>query len=82
MCVSGEPVYEACLTKVEKVLYRKVMKASEAADVEFYAFSYYYDRAVDVGVIGNTINQSVNQSMFDSSYLNSLTGTIDTHEEE
>uniref|UniRef100_A0A8D3CG51 nucleoside diphosphate phosphatase n=1 Tax=Scophthalmus maximus TaxID=52904 RepID=A0A8D3CG51_SCOMX len=48
---AGEPVYEACLTKVEKVLYRKVMKASEAADVEFYAFSYYYDRAVDVGVI-------------------------------
>ncbi|XP_078032306.1 ectonucleoside triphosphate diphosphohydrolase 6 [Epinephelus lanceolatus] len=48
---AGEPVYEACLTKVEKVLYRKVMKASEAEDVEFYAFSYYYDRAVDLGVI-------------------------------
>ncbi|XP_051251675.1 ectonucleoside triphosphate diphosphohydrolase 6 isoform X1 [Dicentrarchus labrax] len=59
---AGEPVYEACLTKVEKVLYRKVMKASEAADVEFYAFSYYYDRAVDLGVIeektGGTIQLS------------------------
>uniref|UniRef100_A0A3B4XZF7 nucleoside diphosphate phosphatase n=1 Tax=Seriola lalandi dorsalis TaxID=1841481 RepID=A0A3B4XZF7_SERLL len=48
---AGEPVYEACLTKVEKVLYRKVTKASEAADIEFYAFSFYYDRAVDLGVI-------------------------------
>lgn len=52
MCVSGEPLYEACLNKVEKVLYRKVVKASEVADVDFYAFSYYYDRAVDLGVIG------------------------------
>ncbi|XP_018517673.1 ectonucleoside triphosphate diphosphohydrolase 6 [Lates calcarifer] len=48
---AGEPVYEACLTKVEKVLYRKVTKAAEAADMDFYAFSYYYDRAVDLGVI-------------------------------
>uniref|UniRef100_A0A3P8TEN9 nucleoside diphosphate phosphatase n=1 Tax=Amphiprion percula TaxID=161767 RepID=A0A3P8TEN9_AMPPE len=48
----NEPVYEACLNKVEKVLYRKVMKASEAAEVDFYAFSYYYDRAVDLEVIG------------------------------
>ncbi|XP_070772057.1 ectonucleoside triphosphate diphosphohydrolase 6 [Enoplosus armatus] len=59
---AGEPVYEACLTKVEKVLYRKVMKASEAADMDFYAFSYYYDRAVDLGVIeekeGGTIQVS------------------------
>uniref|UniRef100_UPI0037E95DA3 ectonucleoside triphosphate diphosphohydrolase 6 n=1 Tax=Semicossyphus pulcher TaxID=241346 RepID=UPI0037E95DA3 len=59
---AGEPVYEACLNKVEKVLYRKVTKASEAADVDFYAFSYYYDRAVDLGVIeekkGGTIQVS------------------------
>ncbi|XP_037321572.1 ectonucleoside triphosphate diphosphohydrolase 6 isoform X1 [Pungitius pungitius] len=49
---AGEPVYEACRTKVEKVLYRKVVPVSEAADVDFYAFSYYYDRAVDLGLIG------------------------------
>uniref|UniRef100_A0A8C2WPV1 nucleoside diphosphate phosphatase n=1 Tax=Cyclopterus lumpus TaxID=8103 RepID=A0A8C2WPV1_CYCLU len=48
---AGEPVYEACRTKVEKLLYRKVEKATEAADVDFYAFSYYYDRAVDLGAI-------------------------------
>ncbi|XP_068182724.1 ectonucleoside triphosphate diphosphohydrolase 6 isoform X2 [Antennarius striatus] len=48
---AGEPAYEACRNKVQKVLYRKVTKASEVADVEFYAFSYYYDRAVDLRVI-------------------------------
>ena len=55
VCVSGEPVYEACLNKVEKILYRKVTKAPEAADMDFYAFSYYYDRAVDLGVIGRKL---------------------------
>ncbi|XP_055758101.1 ectonucleoside triphosphate diphosphohydrolase 6-like isoform X3 [Salvelinus fontinalis] len=48
---AGEPIYESCLRKVEKVLYRKVKKAEEAKDIEFYAFSYYYDRAVDLGAI-------------------------------
>ncbi|KAI3363570.1 hypothetical protein L3Q82_012155 [Scortum barcoo] len=51
---AGDPVYEACLTRVEKVLYRKVVKAAEAADMDFYAFSYYHDRAVDLGVIGTS----------------------------
>lgn len=55
MCVSGEPVYEACLSRVEKVLYRKVAKASGATDMDFYAFSFYYDRAVDIGAIGEEI---------------------------
>ncbi|XP_041866821.1 ectonucleoside triphosphate diphosphohydrolase 6 [Melanotaenia boesemani] len=59
---SGEPAYKACLTKVEKVLYRKVVKASEAADMDFYAFSFYYDRAADLGFIdeqkGGTIRVS------------------------
>lgn len=55
LCVSGELVYEACRSKVEKVLYGKVVKASEAANMEFYAFSYYYDRAVDLGAIGTRL---------------------------
>ncbi|XP_045556718.1 ectonucleoside triphosphate diphosphohydrolase 6 isoform X2 [Salmo salar] len=59
---AGEPIYESCLRKVEKVLYRKVKKAEEAKDIEFYAFSYYYDRAVDLGAIdektGGTIKVS------------------------
>ncbi|XP_029927127.1 ectonucleoside triphosphate diphosphohydrolase 6 isoform X2 [Myripristis murdjan] len=48
---AGEPVYESCRTKVEKVLYKKVTRAAEAENVDFYAFSYYYDRAVDLGAI-------------------------------
>nr|XP_006638905.1 PREDICTED: ectonucleoside triphosphate diphosphohydrolase 6 [Lepisosteus oculatus]XP_015218261.1 PREDICTED: ectonucleoside triphosphate diphosphohydrolase 6 [Lepisosteus oculatus] len=48
---AGEPIYESCLQKVEKMLYRKVKKAEEASNMDFYAFSYYYDRAVDVGLI-------------------------------
>lgn len=45
-------MYDSCLTKVEKVLYKKVQKASETRDVDFYAFSFYYDLAVDLGLIG------------------------------
>uniref|UniRef100_A0A674B269 nucleoside diphosphate phosphatase n=1 Tax=Salmo trutta TaxID=8032 RepID=A0A674B269_SALTR len=59
---AGEPIYESCLRKVEKMLYRKVKNAGEAKDMEFYAFSYYYDRAVDLGAIdeetGGTIKVS------------------------
>ncbi|XP_027862871.1 ectonucleoside triphosphate diphosphohydrolase 6 isoform X1 [Xiphophorus couchianus] len=58
----GEPVYEACLNKIQKVLYRKLSAAPEAADVDFYAFSFYYDRAVDLQAIdeaaGGTIRVS------------------------
>ncbi|XP_038157659.1 ectonucleoside triphosphate diphosphohydrolase 6 [Cyprinodon tularosa] len=48
----GEPVYEACLNKVQKFLYRKLSRTSEAPDVDFYAFSYYYKRAADLMFIG------------------------------
>ncbi|XP_053189617.1 ectonucleoside triphosphate diphosphohydrolase 6 [Scomber japonicus] len=61
---AGEPVYDACRVKVEKLLYRKVFKASEAADVEFYAFSYYYDRAVDLGLIEEQTGGSVRVSEY------------------
>lgn len=54
-CVSGEPVYEACRTKVEKFLYRKLPKVSEAADMEFYGLGYFYLRAVDLGFIGRKL---------------------------
>ncbi|KAJ8248477.1 hypothetical protein GJAV_G00242440 [Gymnothorax javanicus] len=47
----GEPIYQSCHLKVEKALYKKVKKAEEAKDITFYAFSYYYDRAVDIGAI-------------------------------
>lgn len=59
---TGEPVYEACLSRVEKVLYQKVTEASGVTNMDFYAFSFYYDRAVDIGAIdekkGGTIQVS------------------------
>ncbi|XP_036402559.1 ectonucleoside triphosphate diphosphohydrolase 6 [Megalops cyprinoides] len=57
---AGEPIYESCYKKVEKVLYRKVKKAEEAKDMNFYAFSYYYDRAVDIGVIDEKTGGVIN----------------------
>lgn len=54
MCVSGEPVFETCLTRVQKVLYGKIKRVSEVVSMDFYAFSFYYDRAVNLGIIGKT----------------------------
>lgn len=34
------------------MLYKKVHKAEEVKDLDFYTFSYYYDRAAEVGLIG------------------------------
>ncbi|XP_008319743.1 ectonucleoside triphosphate diphosphohydrolase 6 isoform X2 [Cynoglossus semilaevis] len=48
---AGEPAYEPCRTKMEKFLYKKVTKVSEAADLDFYAFSYYYDLAAELNLI-------------------------------
>ncbi|XP_024152201.1 ectonucleoside triphosphate diphosphohydrolase 6 [Oryzias melastigma] len=48
---AGEPVFEACLSRVQKVLYGKVNRVSEVEKMDFYAFSYYYERAADLGII-------------------------------
>uniref|UniRef100_A0AAX7VQK1 nucleoside diphosphate phosphatase n=1 Tax=Astatotilapia calliptera TaxID=8154 RepID=A0AAX7VQK1_ASTCA len=59
---TGEPFYEACLNRVEKVLYQKVAKASGVTDMDFYAFSFYYDRAVDIGAIDEKKGGSIRVS--------------------
>lgn len=63
MRVPGEPLYEACVTKVEKFLYRKLLKVSEAAHLEFYSLSYFYDRVVDLALLGmhDNVNNSIGQ---------------------
>ncbi|NWZ56299.1 ENTP6 diphosphohydrolase, partial [Haliaeetus albicilla] len=48
---AGEPLYESCSNKVAKMLYKKVHKAEEVKDLDFYTFSYYYDRAAEIGLI-------------------------------
>ncbi|TRY60474.1 hypothetical protein DNTS_028908 [Danionella cerebrum] len=59
---AGEPIYESCLRKVEKMIYKKVRKAEEVKNMDFYAFSYYYDRAVDLGLIGESTGGTVRVS--------------------
>lgn len=48
----GEPLYKACVTRVEKFLYKKLLKVSEAAHLEFFSLSYFYDRVVDLALLG------------------------------
>ncbi|NXT18623.1 ENTP6 diphosphohydrolase, partial [Syrrhaptes paradoxus] len=48
---AGRPLYESCASKVAKMLFKKVHKAEEVKDLDFYTFSYYYDRAAEVGLI-------------------------------
>ncbi|XP_062863518.1 ectonucleoside triphosphate diphosphohydrolase 6 [Trichomycterus rosablanca] len=61
---AGEPIYESCLSKVEKMIYRRVQKAEEVKDMEFYAFSYYYDRAVDLGLVDEKTGGSIRVSSY------------------
>ncbi|KAI4899563.1 hypothetical protein NFI96_012720 [Prochilodus magdalenae] len=59
---AGEPIYESCLSKVEKMIYKRIRKAEEVKFMQFYAFSYYYDRAVDLGLIDDNTGGSVKVS--------------------
>ncbi|XP_035256808.1 ectonucleoside triphosphate diphosphohydrolase 6-like [Anguilla anguilla] len=51
--VPGKSIYESCHEKAEQVLSSKNVETIKEAKgtKDFYAFSYYYDRAVDIGVI-------------------------------
>ncbi|XP_068457903.1 ectonucleoside triphosphate diphosphohydrolase 6 isoform X1 [Clinocottus analis] len=62
---AGEPVYESCRSRVQKLLYQKVQKATETQDVDFYAFSFYYDRAVDLGAIGEETGGTIRVQVYE-----------------
>ncbi|XP_021573539.1 ectonucleoside triphosphate diphosphohydrolase 6 isoform X2 [Carlito syrichta] len=52
--VEGQPVaslHEPCANRVAEVLRNKVHRAEEVLQVDFYAFSYYYDLAASIGLI-------------------------------
>ncbi|XP_057559314.1 ectonucleoside triphosphate diphosphohydrolase 6 isoform X3 [Hippopotamus amphibius kiboko] len=53
--VSGQEaagsLYQLCARRVSEVLRNKVHRTEEVKDVDFYAFSYYYDLAANVGLI-------------------------------
>ncbi|XP_052506463.1 ectonucleoside triphosphate diphosphohydrolase 6 isoform X2 [Budorcas taxicolor] len=44
-------LYQLCARRVSEILRNKVHRTEEVKDVEFYAFSYYYDLATNVGLI-------------------------------
>ncbi|XP_060119738.1 ectonucleoside triphosphate diphosphohydrolase 6-like [Heteronotia binoei] len=46
-----KPLYESCLDEVAKIFSQKIHKTLEVKDLEFYAISYYYDLATDLGLI-------------------------------
>ncbi|XP_067563523.1 ectonucleoside triphosphate diphosphohydrolase 6 isoform X4 [Pseudorca crassidens] len=53
--VSGQEaagsLYQLCARRVSEILRNKVHRTEEVKDVDFYAFSYYYDLAANVGLI-------------------------------
>ena len=55
LCFSFAPavnLHELCASRVSEILRNKVHRTEEVKDVDFYAFSYYYDLAANVGLIG------------------------------
>ncbi|NXL97960.1 ENTP6 diphosphohydrolase, partial [Tyrannus savana] len=62
---AGEPLYDSCSNKVAKMLYKKVHKAEEVKDLDFYTFSYYYDRAAEAGLIDKEKGGSLTVSDFE-----------------
>nr|XP_035965903.1 ectonucleoside triphosphate diphosphohydrolase 6 isoform X2 [Halichoerus grypus] len=52
--ISGQKavnLHELCASRVSEILRNKVHRTEEVKDVDFYAFSYYYDLAANVGLI-------------------------------
>ncbi|XP_068931638.1 ectonucleoside triphosphate diphosphohydrolase 6 isoform X4 [Petaurus breviceps papuanus] len=48
---TGVHLYELCSKRVSEILHDKVHKTEEVKNLDFYAFSYYYDLAANVGLI-------------------------------
>lgn len=48
----GDVGFEHCYAEVLRVVQGKLHQPEEVRRSSFYAFSYYYDRAVDTGMIG------------------------------
>ncbi|XP_045666847.1 ectonucleoside triphosphate diphosphohydrolase 6 isoform X5 [Ursus americanus] len=52
--MEGKPavnLHKLCASRVLEILRNKVHRTEEVKDVDFYAFSYYYDLAANVGLI-------------------------------
>ncbi|CAI5771270.1 ectonucleoside triphosphate diphosphohydrolase 6 [Podarcis lilfordi] len=67
---AGKPLFESCSDEIAKLISTKVHRTDEVKDLDFYAFSYYYDLAVDAGLIGKiAFDFTSNIKVIDSSVL-------------
>ena len=55
VALAGEVGFEPCYSEVLRVVQGKLHQPDEIQRSAFYAFSYYYDRAVDTHMIGKFI---------------------------
>lgn len=53
--LTGETGFKPCYLEVLKVVKGKLHQPDEIRASSFYAFSYYYDRAVDTNLIGKLV---------------------------
>ena len=53
--LTGETGFKPCYLEVLKVVKGKLHQPDEIRGSSFYAFSYYYDRAVDTNLIGKLV---------------------------
>ncbi|KAF7252421.1 Ectonucleoside triphosphate diphosphohydrolase 6 [Varanus komodoensis] len=67
---AGKPLFEACFEEIAKILAKKVHRTEEVKDIDFYAFSYYYDLAVDAGLIDNEKGGTLAVSDFETAAKN------------
>ncbi|XP_032072390.1 ectonucleoside triphosphate diphosphohydrolase 6 isoform X1 [Thamnophis elegans] len=47
----GRALFESCHNEISKVLNKNIHETARIKDLDFYAFSYYYELAVDAGLI-------------------------------
>uniref|UniRef100_A0A8D0KM38 nucleoside diphosphate phosphatase n=1 Tax=Sus scrofa TaxID=9823 RepID=A0A8D0KM38_PIG len=62
----GEVGFEPCYAEVLRVVQGKLHQPDEVQRSSFYAFSYYYDRAVDTDMIGNSVLHSLSPPVCDN----------------
>ncbi|KAG8444064.1 hypothetical protein GDO86_009305 [Hymenochirus boettgeri] len=62
---NDEPLFVSCYKRVLKILEGKVLPSMEIPDLFIFAFSYYYDRAVDAHLIDPELGGSIKVKDFD-----------------
>ncbi|KAH0622838.1 hypothetical protein JD844_025558 [Phrynosoma platyrhinos] len=67
---AGKSLFESCSDEIAKLFTQKIHKTDEVKDLDFYAFSYYYDLAVDAGLIDDEKGGTLAVSDFETTAKN------------